>query len=280
MTVSAYAKVNFTLEVLGTRADGYHTLRSLVVPVSLADTLTIEPAETLSSDTGYADDLILKAARVLQAACGVRAGASVSVVKRIPAGGGLGGGSADAAATLLALNRLWGLGLSRPDLTRLAADVGSDVPALVQETPVLLQGRGEVVSPFRLPDGSAFPRLHLVLANPRVHCSTPAVFARCTSRVTDDPSIVYNMQTSLVAGDLSRIAAALMNDLQAPACALHPEIAAALRLLTQAGALGATMSGSGSTVFGLVPDEARGREAAAFLNGKGLSAWSVHVPVP
>jgi 4-diphosphocytidyl-2-C-methyl-D-erythritol kinase len=280
MTVSAYAKVNFTLEVLGTRADGYHTLRSLVVPVSLADTLTIEPAETLSSDTGYADDLILKAARVLQAACGVRAGASVSVVKRIPAGGGLGGGSADAAATLLALNRLWGLGLSRPDLTRLAADVGSDVPALVQETPVLLQGRGEVVSPFRLPDGSAFPRLHLVLANPRVHCSTPVVFARCTSRVTDDPSIVYNMQTSLVAGDLSRIAAALMNDLQAPACALHPEIAAALRLLTQAGALGATMSGSGSTVFGLVPDEARGREAAAFLNGKGLSAWSVHVPVP
>jgi 4-diphosphocytidyl-2-C-methyl-D-erythritol kinase len=88
------------------------------------------------------------------------------------------------------------------------------------------------------------------------------------------------MQTALASGEISQIASALCNDLQAPACALHPEIAAALQLLTEAGAAGATMSGSGSTVFGLVPDEARGREAAAFLNGKGLSAWSVHVPVP
>lgn len=280
MTVEAYAKVNFTLEVFGTRADGYHALRSLVVPVSLSDTLTVGPADGFSSDTGYADDLTLTAARVFAAATGSAAGARFSVTKRIPAGGGLGGGSADAAAALLALNAAAGDPLSRAELVRLAADVGSDVPALVHGGPVLMEGRGERVSPFTLPGGAAFPALWLVLANPGVHCPTPAVFAACTPRVTDDPSIVYNMQTALASGDPGAIASAMMNDLQAPAVALYPEIASALGLLREAGALGAAMSGSGSTVFGPVPDETRGREIAAFLNEKGLSAWCVHTRVP
>jgi 4-diphosphocytidyl-2-C-methyl-D-erythritol kinase len=154
------------------------------------------------------------------------------------------------------------------------------VPALALGGAVLMEGRGERVAPFALPGGAPFPRLHLVLANPRVHCSTPRVFARCPARVTNDPSIVYNMQTALASGEISQIAAALCNDLQAPACALHPEIAAVLQLLTEAGAAGATMSGSGSTVFGLVPTEARGREIAALLKAKGLMAWSVHTLVP
>jgi len=152
----AHAKVNFTLEVLGERSDGYHALRSVVVPISLADTLEIEPTEdgSVTSDTGFSDDLCVKAARVLadlqpstfnlQPALGAR----IRVTKRIPAGGGLGGGSADAAAVLLGLDDLWRLGLSRTELAEIGAQVGSDVPSLVLGCPVLMEGRGEKVSPL------------------------------------------------------------------------------------------------------------------------------------
>ena len=271
MKIEAFAKVNFTLEVLGVRDDGFHALRSIVVPVSLGDTLEIEPAEILSSDTGYADDLCLKAARVLSPdRC-----ASIRVVKRIPAGGGLGGGSADAAASLIALNELWGVGKTREELVDLAAQVGSDVPALVHGGAVLMEGRGEKVSAFNVGNGG-FPKLCMVLCNPGVSSSTKEVYARCSSRVTDDATILYNMRTALESGDLERISAAMVNDLQKPAVALYPEIGGALELLRKAGAVGAAMSGSGSTVFGLVPDEARGREIAAFLNLHGFAAWYVH----
>ncbi|MBQ8125537.1 MAG: hypothetical protein IJ173_06550, partial [Kiritimatiellae bacterium] len=103
---------------------------------------------------------------------------------------------------------------------------------------------------------------------------------KCTPRVTDDPSIVYNMRHALESGDVPAMAAALQNDLEAPAVRLHPEIAAAQRALAAAGAVGCAMSGSGSTVFGLVPDEAAGREIAASLTAKGLAAWSVRSACP
>ena len=271
MKIEAFAKVNFTLEVLGVRDDGYHALRSVVVPVSLGDTLEIEPADTLSCDTGYADDLCLKAARVLSP----NRGARIHVEKRIPAGGGLGGGSADAAATLVALNEIWSLGKSRDELVQIGALVGSDVPALVHGGAVIMEGRGEKVSPFAVAEGG-FPRLHLVLCNPGVASSTKEVYAKCDSRVTDDATILYNMRSALESGDLVRISSAMVNDLQGPAVALHPEIGGALELLRKSGAAGAAMSGSGSTVFGLVPDETRGREIAAFLNLHGFAAWYVH----
>lgn len=275
MKIEAFAKVNLTLEVLGVREDGFHALRSIVAPVSLSDTVRVEPAEALSSDAGFADDLCLKAARALDPS----RGAAISVVKRIPVGGGLGGGSADAAATLLALNGIWNLGMSREELAAVGATVGSDVPALVFGGPVLMEGRGEKVSPFRL-DGASFPRLDLVLCNPGVHSSTREVYAGCRSRVTSGHSIVYNMRKALESGDLERIAASMVNDLQESAVRLHPEIGGALELLKKSGAVGSAVSGSGSTVFGLVPDEARGREIAAFLESQGLAAWTVHTIVP
>ena len=170
MTVEAYAKVNLTLEVLGLRSDGYHDLRSVVLPTTLADTIELEPADAVSSDSGIPGDLCVKAAEAL----GV--GARIRVSKRIPAGGGLGGGSADAAAVLVALNSLYGLGHSPAHLAEIGAEVGSDVPALVLahclRAPVLMEGRGERVSPL-----PAMP-LDLALAFPGVHSSTREVFSR------------------------------------------------------------------------------------------------------
>ena len=270
MTVEAYAKVNLTLEVFNKRSDGFHSLRSVVLPVSLADTLEIEAAPELTCDTGFPGDLCLKAARALDPA----RGAHIRVVKHIPVGGGLGGGSADAAATLKALNDVWGLKRSLEELAEIGAEIGSDVPALVLGGPVLMEGRGEKVS--RLGRGCGARDLNLVLANPGVFCSTAEVYARCVPRPLAGPGPSDRMCCAFEVGDLSTIAAALTNDLQAPAVALHPEIRETMLALEAAGAKGVLMSGSGSTVFGLVESAARGREIATNLSSRGLWARAVH----
>ena len=288
MTVEAHAKVNFTLDVCGTRPDGYHALRSVVMPISLADTIEIEATTdgSITSDTGYDDDLCVKAARVLRNCSNDRltdctsAGARIHVVKRIPAGGGLGGGSADAAAVLRALNEMWGLHLSRTELAEIGAQVGSDVPALVLGGPVLMEGRGERVSRI----GSSIEQsnnpnnrtINLVLSNPGIHSSTKEVYAACEARAKDEPGATDAMVDALKSGDLARIAAAAANDLQTPAVKLHPEIADALTSLRTAGATGVTMTGSGSCVFGFVPDAATAERLSAELNFRGLQSWPVH----
>ena len=294
MTVSANAKVNFTLEVFGKRADGYHALRSVVMPISLSDTIDIEVTDdgSIASDTGYDDDLCVKAARILRFSSPVpnpsSLGAVIRVVKRIPAGGGLGGGSADAAAVLRALNALWEIGLSREELAEVGAQVGSDVPALVLGGPVIMEGRGEVVKsigacacgdlssdqPTSRPTDH-LRTLNLVLVNPGINCSTREVYAACEARPLGGEDLTVRMTEALQAGDLSRIAAAFMNDLQPPAVKLHPEIADALVSLKTVGVIGAIMSGSGSCVFGLVPDSATAERISAELNFKGLQSWPV-----
>ena len=276
MTIEANAKVNFTLEVFGKRADGYHALRSVVMPISLSDTLDIEVTEdgSITSDTGYDDDLCVKAARVLRSQISdlrSQIGAAIHVTKRIPAGGGLGGGSADAAAVLRTLNELWKVGLSREELAEIGAQVGSDVPALVMGCPVIMEGRGEKVQDLRLKTED----LNLVLVNPGVCSSTKEVYASCEARPLDGENATAKMVEALETGDVRKIAAALMNDLQAPAVKQHPEIADALVSLRTAGVVGAMMSGSGSSVFGIVPDADTATRISFELNMHGLQAWPV-----
>lgn len=254
MKIEACCKLNFTLEVFPKRADGYHALRSVVVPITLSDTISIEPADDISSDTGYGDaDLCVKAARALGVGC------RICVEKRIPAGGGLGGGSADAAAVLRALNEMKSLGHAPEELAEIGASVGSDVPALVlaqsYREPIVMEGRGEKVSRLFGERSPASVRLRIALVNPGVFSSTAEVYSKCSPRLPVNDEILYNMRTALESGDPHRVAAALQNDLEAPAVALHPEIAAAKGALAEAGAFGVAMTGSGSTVFGLVPDD-------------------------
>ena len=278
MTVEANAKVNFTLEVFGKRADGYHALRSVVMPISLSDTLDIEVTGDgeITSDTGYDDDLCVKAARILRSSSLIphpsSLGSVIRVVKRIPAGGGLGGGSADAAAVLRELNKLWGIGLSREELAEVGAQVGSDVPALVLGGPVIMEGRGEKVSQI---EHSEHSNVHLVLVNPGVHSSTKEIYAACEARSLDGANLTARMVEALGSGNPEGIAAALMNDLQAPAVKQHPEIADALVSLRTAGVIGAMMSGSGSSVFGIVRDAAVAERISSEMNARGYKAWPV-----
>ena len=235
MILEAHAKINLTLEVLGVRSDGYHDLRSVVVPVPLHDDVVLEPADGVSvgmpGDLPQEKNLAWRAAQALRRATGCTQGVRIRIVKRIPAGAGLGGGSADAAAVLTGLNELWGLGLTQSRLCEIGATVGSDVPALALGGAVLMEGRGERVTPladsplrdFPLPDLS-----RLVLRTPPVFVSTPRVFAefRASDRGQGP------------------------NDLQPAACRLHPEILEALDALRAEGCAGVRMSGSGSSVFG------------------------------
>ena len=276
MTVSANAKVNFTLEVFGKRADGYHALRSVVMPISLSDTLDIETTDDglITSDAGYDDDLCVKAARILKSSVSSlpsSVGATIRVTKRIPAGGGLGGGSADAAAVLRTLDELWKTGLSLEELAEVGAQVGSDVPALVLGGPVIMEGRGERVKDL----GLKTEDLNLVLVNPGIHSSTAAVYAACETRPLNSQNATAKMVEALESGDLERIAVALMNDLQPSAVKLHPEIADALVSLKTAGVIGAMMSGSGSSVFGLVRTADEAVRISSELNARGYQSWPV-----
>ena len=219
------------------------------------------------------DNLAVRAVRLLQRVGGVRSGAAITLEKRIPAGGGLGGGSADAAAVLNGLNDMWHLGIPRQDLAALGSEIGSDVPALVLGGPVLMEGRGERVSSLHdAYDGGCF---HMVLANPHAFCSTAKIFSQCKVPLQNRPEILYNMRQAMRSGSGAAVARALQNDLAAAAMRLHPELEETWRRLEAAGCLGVSMSGSGATVFGLVGDAVEAGRVAHELVKDGL--WAVPV---
>ena len=280
--MEARAKVNLTLEVLGVRTDGYHDIRSLVMPVSLADEVSFHPSDeiTLRVETpsmrGFREigpvenNLAFRAALLLKRVTGCRKGVSIVLSKRIPVGSGLGGGSADAAAVLNGLNAFWNLGMARSELVRLGAELGSDVPALTIGGAVLMEGRGECVS--GVPGG---PPLDMVLAFPGVFTSTAEVYGNCVPQLTNGGQILDNIRRALFGGEASAVAAALYNGLADAAEALHPEIAHVRSALLAAGALGASMSGSGSCVFGLARDVAHASSLARNLSCAGFDACAV-----
>lgn len=262
----AHAKVNLFLRVLSTREDGYHEIESLVVPISLADRIVVRPAEELRveivGEPAFSPgglNLALVAALALADACAEAGGALVEIEKRIPVAGGLGGGSADAAATLLALNELWGCEVDAATLEQIGERVGSDVPAMLFRESVLMGGRGERLAPAEVPP------FHWVLVRLGFGVRSPDAYRwwdEDGGGTGPDPDALLAAAT---AGDAEALGPLLFNDLERPVAARHPEIGEAARALIESGALGAIMSGSGSSVIGLARDEAHARELAAGL---------------
>ena len=288
ITTEALAKINLTLEVLGKRPDGYHALRSVVMPVSLADTVTLtqtyaQVALSVSAEEGVSlahigpaeRNLAVRAAKLMQARYRVNAGARIHIHKRIPIGGGLGGGSADAAAVIRGLNRLWRLDLPRGELMEIGAELGSDIPALVHGGAVLMEGRGEwVTGLFQGVPQEDCKGFWLVIANPGVMCPTGEIFKRWKAGLTPPPQFLHNMLSFVRGGQVSDAADALFNGLQEVVYECYPDVARAAERLTAAGCLGVSLSGAGASVFGLVRDEPHGQEVLQRL-GEGL--WSVLV---
>lgn len=245
---TAYAKINLALHVRRRRADGYHDLETLFAFCADGDELAVEPADDLSltieGPFGAAlsadeDNLVLRAARALQRAAGTAQGASIRLDKRLPIASGIGGGSADAAAALRLLTRLWGVDLPRSALHDIAAGLGADVPACLVSRSCRGEGVGDALD--RL-DDTALRGLPVLLVNPRVPVQTGPVF-RGWDGVDRGP---------LDTGDPLAAALAGRNDLQAPAIAMQPVIADTISALAaMPGRTFARMSGSGATCFAL-----------------------------
>lgn len=243
----APAKLNLMLRVTGRRADGYHLLQTVFRCIDYGDTLRFAVREdgaiTRANEVAgvpEADDLTLRAARLLQRTASTRLGADIALEKRLPLGGGLGGGSSDAATTLIVLNRLWGLDLPRPRLQELALELGADVPVFVFGESALGEGIGEKLIPLALP-----PAWYLVLFPP-VSVSTARIFQDSDLKRDSNPIRIPPFS------DVAR-----GNDLEPVVCRHYPEVARHLAWLKQFGA--ALMTGSGACVFAEFSNEAEAR---------------------
>jgi 4-diphosphocytidyl-2-C-methyl-D-erythritol kinase len=270
MAVAAFApaKVNLYLHLIGTRADAYHLVDSLVAFADIGDRITARPAAALSLEidgpqaaslAGLGEDnLVLRAARLLADHAGVAAHVALYLQKNLPVAAGVGGGSSDAAAALRALCALWQVAIGEADLLRLGARLGADVPACLYAGAAWIGGIGEQIEPAPL-----LPPVGIVLANPRIALPTAAVFAARRGPFGDAGRFAPMPQD---AGGLVRVLGSRRNDLTEAAIGLVPEIGAVLAALAQLpGALIARMSGSGATCFALFANRAQAERARAAL---------------
>ena len=269
---TAFAKINLALHVRRRRDDGYHELETLFAFVDCGDRLTFAAAAdlALSIDGPFAapllaepmaDNLILRVAREMQSYFLVSEGASIHLTKNLPVASGIGGGSADAAATARGLNRLWDLGASDAQLIQAVGDLGADIPACIASVSARGEGVGEALTPL----DDVFTGMPILLANPLQGVSTAAVF-KAWDRQDRGP---------LADGDAMTAARSGRNDLEAPAIAICPTIADGLAVLAETGATFTRMSGSGATIFALFPNTAARDTAAAYFAEKLPHWWTM-----
>ncbi|MFD9779607.1 4-(cytidine 5'-diphospho)-2-C-methyl-D-erythritol kinase [[Kitasatospora] papulosa] len=288
VTVRVPAKVNVQLAVGAPRPDGFHDLANVFLAVGLYDEVTVTPADTLRVTCEGPDaaqvpldttNLAARAALALAARYGVAPDVHIHIAKDIPVAGGMAGGSADGAAALLACDTLWGTGASREELLGICAELGSDVPFSLVGGAALGVGRGERLTAVEV--GGTF---HWVFAVADGGLSTPAVygeFDRLTAGTdVPDPAASPALLTALRKGDVTALADALGNDLQAAALSLRPSLAGTLAAGTAAGALAALVSGSGPTTAFLTADEESARKVADALLASGTCRSARVAPSP
>lgn len=271
LTIPSFAKINWTLEILGKRPDGYHELRTLLQTIDLADRLSYtrleQDIEIVCDNPDVPIDetnLAYRAAVSLRDFTGLKCGVRLSIEKRIPVGGGLGGGSSNAAVTLIALQKLWDVHLTLIDLFRLGSKLGSDVPFFISGGTCLGVGRGNEVYP--LADLAAD---YLLLVNPGIKVETPGAYANLPPELTNHapvdkmPFSLEASQAGLLSGNgrSEPIWNRMHNDLEIPVLARYPLLGEIKERLKQSGARGILMSGSGSTIFAIFESE-KGRQCA------------------
>jgi 4-diphosphocytidyl-2-C-methyl-D-erythritol kinase len=261
--IRAPAKINLRLRVVGKRKDGYHLVDTIMVPVSLYDEIEIIKARTGGAHLEVTcthplvpsgkNNLAYQAASLLLKEAKIRDNVRIHISKRIPVGAGLGGGSTDAAAVLLGLNRLLRLDYSLKKLERISLSLGADVPFFIKGVPARVQGVGERISPIK-----KFPRVWLVIAYPGFSVSTAWVYRNLPLKLTKS-----RVNTSIISllESPDKIGRLLVNDLETVTASRYPKIALLKEKLTRAGAAGALMSGSGSSVFGVFNSRRRAKQA-------------------
>ena len=243
LTVYPTAKINLFLEILGKRTDGYHSIHSLFIPVTLTDSISFELADELDlqvtglTDCSIDDNLVWKAANLLKKTYDIKIGAKIQLHKNIPSGAGLGGGSSDAAFTLKALSNIWNMNLSINDLEVLSSSLGSDCPFFVKNSPAIVTGRGDRVETidFAL-------KKYILIVCPNVYVSTPKAYAMLGYSVSTEEKRI-----TCIADD----AFTYRNDFENVVFEQYPQLREVKDLLYKNGAVYASMSGSGSAIFGI-----------------------------
>lgn len=259
----AAAKVNLALHVTGRRADGYHLIETLAVFCSLGDVVTVgdtdedrfEMSGPFAAGLKSTDNLVIVARDAVRRACGISRPVSISLKKNLPVAAGIGGGSADAAATLRALKRLWRLDAG--EIAKIAPELGADVAMCLESRPLLASGIGETIVPL-----VGFPALDLVLVNPLVPVSTPSVFAALSEKANPPLPPLPCLSSPK---DVLEHLGGTRNDLESPARSIEPAVGEVLSTLRATEALLVRMSGSGATGFGVFADPDAARDAEARL---------------
>lgn len=281
MKIRAPAKVNLYLRIVGKRRDGYHILDTIMVPVSLYDEIEITRPKLGKGGRGELEvicdhpqvppgpgNLAYRAADLLLREKGIKDPIHIHILKRIPVGGGLGGGSSDAAATIKGLNRLFHLGCKRSEMVSLAASLGADVPFFIYGHPARARGIGEKLEPLPV-----FPRLWMVILYPGFPVSTRWVYQNLVFKLTKP---IENIRINFFGEHPKKLRRLLVNDLEMVTIRRYPRIAFLKERLLQEGATGAFMSGSGSSVFGIFAAGQKARKAFLCLRKEeGVQAYLV-----
>lgn len=271
LSATAPAKINLGLCVLRKRTDGYHDLATVFHPIGWADTLTADHSDTVSltcTDTtlpGGEDNLVVRAARLLKASSEVDRGAMMHLTKVLPHGAGLGGGSSDAATALQILCRLWQLDCTTTSLASLALDLGSDVPFFIRRCTAFAQGRGELLSPL---EDYRFPFSLAVVVNP-VRISTAWAFRHVEVRETNRADLAEVVRSN----DLDRWKHELTNDFEEPVFSKWPVLRRTKSALLRAGASFASLTGTGSGVYGVFESHKYAEDAAQEAAARGCATW-------
>jgi 4-diphosphocytidyl-2-C-methyl-D-erythritol kinase len=282
MTVFSPAKINLYLRIVGKRPDGYHDLETVMLPLDFGDQITLRSRKTgitLACDDPRLptndSNLALRAARVMAEALHLEKGAAIRLKKRTPLAAGLGGGSSNAAAALLGLNRLWKLNVPSEELHAFAASLGSDINFFMAGGAALCRGRGEKIEPIPCNFSGA-----ILLVNPGFGISTKWAYeswarAAAESRLTAPPPEVSLLLRALAEDDLPGVSRCLFNSLEAPSIRKFPVLELIKDAMRDGGATGALMSGSGATVFGLFPNAKLAKASARKVREQfGPSMWT------
>lgn len=260
--IAAPAKINLFLEILGKREDGYHEIETVMQEISLFDFLYLENYDKgiafTCSNPGLAageDNLVVKAVQLMQKESKISKGVKIHLDKRIPIGAGLGGGSSDAVATLMGLNRLWQIGYDEKQLISLAGKLGSDTPFFVVGNTAICKGRGEIVTPYPL-----HVKYNYVIIYPRLEVSTAAIYKNFKFSLTKNLKDVSFFLQKLESGSPAELGSGLYNRLEDVVFGLYPDIEKIKKILTKFNLCGILLSGSGSALYGLYKEEIDSQE--------------------
>lgn len=274
VTLKALAKINLGLDVLGRRDNGYHDVRMVMQTIYLYDNVTLEKTEEagihLECNLFYLPvdetNIAYKAAKLLMDEFDIQEGVRITLDKHIPVAAGMAGGSANAAAVLVGMNRLFSLGLSQTELMERGVSLGADVPYCVMRGTVLAEGIGEILTPL-----PPMPKCCILVAKPGISVSTKMVYEKLDSKELTEHPDIDGILEGLDKQDLQKVASSMGNVLETVTIGDYPIIEEIKNVMKEAGALNAMMSGSGPTVFGIFDDRAKAREAQARIRERQIA---------